>query len=219
MKIKVDLENGVRLAWPTPIFDKKFEDTEDLNRRLVEIIHEKEKKDVGNQKSVAGGWHSTEDLHSWDYPEIKTVVGYITEAVSEITTVSAGVSADKFGADSTYTAWANILRGGGFHRNHTHPGCAWSGVYYVQSGSGDDDIIEHENAGHIEFYDPRHGVEMMPVPGNPFGQRLTFPPEAGRLYCFPAWLRHMVNPYQGKSERVTIGFNVRVDKFEFFPDI
>jgi hypothetical protein len=60
---------------------------------------------------------------------------------------------------------------------------------------------------------------MMPVPGNPFGQRLTFPPEAGRLYCFPAWLRHMVNPYQGKSERVTIGFNVRVDKFEFFPDI
>jgi hypothetical protein len=69
MKIKVDLENGVRLAWPTPIFDKKFEDTEDLNRRLVEIIYEKEKKDVGNKKSVAGGWHSTEDLHSWDYPE------------------------------------------------------------------------------------------------------------------------------------------------------
>ena len=48
VKLKVELENGVRLAWPTPIFNKKYENTEELNRSLVEIIHEKEKIDVGN---------------------------------------------------------------------------------------------------------------------------------------------------------------------------
>ena len=73
-----------------------------------------------------------------------------------------------------------------------------------------------DDAGSIEFFDPRHGVEMVPVPGNPFGQRISFPAENGRLLCFPAWLRHTVNPYLGKHERVSIAFNVRIEKFESF---
>ena len=183
---------------------------------MVEIIHAKEKIDTGNAKSVTGGWHSSDDVHNWDYPEIRTLVGFITEAVTEMTKVSTGMEADQFGADTTFIAWANILRDGGYHRSHTHPGCAWSGVYYIQTGSDEAAQAENDAAGHIEFYDPRHGVEMVPVPGNPFGQRLSFPPEAGRLYCFPAWLRHMVNPYQGSSERITIAFNVRIENFETF---
>ena len=216
VKLKVELENGVRLAWPTPIFNKKYENTEELNRRLVEIIHEKEKIDVGNAKSIAGGWHSSDDVHSWDYPEIKTLIGFITDAITELTKVSAGVESDQFGADTTFIAWANILRKGGYHKIHTHPGCAWSGVYYIQAGADERAEDAPEDAGHIEFFDPRHGVEMVPVPGNPFGQRLSFPPEEGRLYCFPAWLRHMVNPYHGNSERITIGFNIRIENFETF---
>ena len=102
MKLKIELENGVRLAWPTPIFDRKFDNTEELNRRLVEIIHEKEKIDTGNAKSVTGGWHSSDDVHNWDYPEIRTLVGFITEAVTEMTKVSTGMEADQFGADTTF---------------------------------------------------------------------------------------------------------------------
>ncbi len=71
----------------------------------------------------------------------------------------------------------------------------------------------------MSFPPPRHGVEMVPVPGNPFGQRLYFPPVNGTLYCFPAWLRHMVNPYVGEKERITIAFNVRMESFEQFDDI
>ncbi len=216
MKVKIELDNGVSLQWPTPIFSRKFDDTEDMNRRLVDIIRQKESEDAGIAKSVSGGWHSKEDVHSWDYPEIKRLIGFITEAATELTKVCTGLADGQFGADTTFIAWANILRKGGYHRIHTHPGCAWSGVYYVQSGLEGIDENAPEEAGNIEFYDPRNAVEMVPVPGNPFGQRLTFPPEDGRLYAFPAWLKHMVNPYQGASERITIGFNIRIEDFETF---
>jgi len=214
VNLKIELENGIRLAWPTPLFSRKFDDTEDMNHRLIEIIHEKEKKDSGNAKSVTGGWHSADDVHSWDYPEIYRLIGFITEAVTEMTKISTGLEFDQFDADTTFIAWANILRNNGYHKMHTHPGSAWSGVYYIQTGSENASPEGPDDAGKIEFFDPRMAVEMVPVPGNPFGQRLTFPPEAGRIYCFPAWLRHMVNPYQGSSERITIAYNVRIEKFE-----
>ena len=215
MKIKVELENGIRLLWPTPIFDKYFEGTEAMNARLLDIIHEKERESEGITKSVVRGWHSADDVHTWDYPEIRQLLGFVTEAVTQLTVVSSGVPEDKLSADTTFIAWANILRKGGYHKAHTHPGCVWSGVYYVDDGLSEAEDIP-DDAGCIEFSDPRHGVEMVPMPGNPFGQRVWYPPEAGRLLCFPAWLRHTVNPYMGERERVSIAFNVRVEAFEQF---
>ena len=50
MKLKVELENGVRLLWPTPLFNKKFDETEAINKGLVRIIHEKERQDIGKRK-------------------------------------------------------------------------------------------------------------------------------------------------------------------------
>jgi len=213
MKLKVELENGVRLLWPTPLFNKKFDETEAINKGLVRIIHEKERQDIGKKKSIIGGWHSSDDLHLWDFPEVKEILNFISTAITEITKTSAGVSDDKFSADMTYIAWANIIRNGGMHRMHSHPGSTWSGVYYVSSGI--DGPVD-DNNGQISFLDPRGAVEMIPTPGNPFGQPLNLPPEDGRIYCFPAWLKHMVYPYQGSQERITIGFNIRVENFNEF---
>ena len=83
MKIKIELDNGVSLHWPTPLFSRKFENTEAMNKRLVEIIHEKEHEDNGIDKSISGGWHSKEDVHTWDYPEVKQLIGFISEAAGE----------------------------------------------------------------------------------------------------------------------------------------
>ena len=215
MKIKIELENDVGLVWPTPIFNRVYPDTGKMNARLLEIIHRKEREDKGIKKSIIAGWHSADDVHTWRYPEVDRLLNFISEAVTELTKLSTGVAEEKLSADTSYIAWANILRKGGYHKAHTHPGSAWSGVYYIESGT-DDSIEIPDDAGSIEFFDPRHGVEMVPIPGNPFGQRMLFPAENGRLLCFPAWLRHTVNPYMGKHERVSIGFNVRIEKFETF---
>ena len=39
MKIKIELDNDVRLVWPTPIFSRLYPDTSDMNARLLEIVH------------------------------------------------------------------------------------------------------------------------------------------------------------------------------------
>ena len=49
MSINVTLENDVRLAWPTPLFDRKWPDTDELNARLRAIILEKEKEDAAGE--------------------------------------------------------------------------------------------------------------------------------------------------------------------------
>jgi hypothetical protein len=35
-------------------------------------------------------------------------------------------------------------------------------------------------------------------------------PEPGRIFVFPAWLEHGVEPNSGKQDRVSFAFNVRV---------
>ena len=38
MKIKVELDGGIRLLWPTPVLQKVYPGAEDLNPRLGAII-------------------------------------------------------------------------------------------------------------------------------------------------------------------------------------
>lgn len=65
----------------------------------------------------------------------------------------------------------------------------------------------------LEFRDPRGGVEMAGIPGDPFGRSIVVRPQSGVMVIFPSWLLHWVNPYQGGGERISVAFNSRVDHF------
>lgn len=195
--------DDVMQAWATPLFNRKWEDVGKLNRGLRELISAKEQEDTGVRKSVVGGWHSTEDFLTWQAPEILTLIDMIKTAVATMTAATGG----KLPESCTMAAWANVLRTGGYNKVHTHPGCVWSGVYYVHIL---DDDPKDRSQGWIEFQDPRPAVEMNETPGAPFGTPLTFPPEEGRMFVFPAWLRHAVYPYLGTGERISVAFNVRM---------
>lgn len=208
MKIKINLENDIRLMWPTPVFSRVWPGTEDYNARLKRIILKREKKDPGVPKSIVGGWHSREDFMTWPHPEVGQLRAWMDEAMGELMTVTSGAAKDDLG-DVAVSAWANVLRRGGYHRLHTHPACLWSGVYYVAVGDTDPDW---QHSGAIELYDPRGAVEMVTLPGNPFGQRLTITPEPGLMLLFPSWLGHAVHPFVGKGERITVAFNLAANE-------
>lgn len=40
---------------------------------------------------------------------------------------------------------------------------------------------------------------------------VLFTPRPGLLMLFPAWLSHQVRPYLGRSQRISIAFNLRAD--------
>ncbi len=67
--------------------------------------------------------------------------------------------------------------------------------------------------GVLELRDQRQRAAEFP--GYDFGQTLNIAPEAGLFLTFPAWVEHMVHPFYGTGERISIAINVRFTKFQF----
>lgn len=210
MSLNTQLPNGVILAWPTPVYRKVWPGDEAFAGKLREIILEKEKNTPGVQRALIGGWHSDLDLLEWPHPEMATLKDRITEVARELSQLGLRGKKGKISGNATITAWANVSRNGHFHRVHTHANSSWSGVYYV--ATGERDHARPEN-GLIEMLDPRLGVEMVPIPGDPFGEKLRFDPEVGIMLVFPSWMQHFVDPFFGEGARISIAFNVLIANF------
>jgi len=196
--------------FPTMIFQINVGDADTLNTSLLNSIYSEQKKDQdginrSNYKEL-GGWHSNNNLHKTD--EFSNLVEHIKTAGERIST-ELGYSQDhslKIG-----TMWSIINPPGSANRAHIHPGCLWSGVYYVHAP---------KNAGNIEFIEPRTAHMMTQAKFAPNKRRpkdcwtkVNFTPVAGKMIIFPSWLYHGVNPNQSEEEgkkahRVIISFNL-----------
>jgi uncharacterized protein (TIGR02466 family) len=102
--------------------------------------------------------------------------------------------------------WANINPPGAYHPTHNHPNNYLSGVYYV---------AVPDSGSRILFQDPRPSM-IMPRPRQ--FTRLTAnaadaQSKPGRLLIFPAWLRHSVPANDGRTERISISFNLMFRQF------
>ena len=107
--------------------------------------------------------------------------------------------------------WSIINPPGSSNRAHVHPGCLWSGVYYIQAPEG---------AGNIEFIEPRTPHLMNQPKYQPKSKRgkenwtkVRFEPTAGRMLVFPSWLYHAVDPNVAKeagrkAHRIIVSFNL-----------
>ncbi len=63
--------------------------------------------------------------------------------------------------------------------------------------------------GRITFYDPRPGVNMTAIKGDPYVEpEYTVTPEAGMVLLWPAFINHFVHPNLSKETRVSISFNI-----------
>lgn len=225
------LETTTRLdlLWPTPTLTVKVKNADELNRRLVSIILEKEREIKAKLKStpVAG---LTEGLTThwleynvlrWDYPEIRefrsTVLSSLSEYFSHI-----GEAGDPGLKIAGISCWANVLRYGESLAVHHHDPAYVSAHYQVQSGLP---VEENGSAAGKEvgstvyfrpgFLDRSHGGKAA-GPTSPWDSdwRISVPPVTGKLFLFPSYVRHEVRPYMGSSERISIAMDVFVKKQE-----
>ena len=72
----------------------------------------------------------------------------------------------------------------------------------------------HPMSGMFEFHDPRPAAAAMPLPGFDFGSKFLVRPTAGVMLVFPSWHLHMVHPFFGTGERISIAFNIQLLNFE-----
>jgi uncharacterized protein (TIGR02466 family) len=199
-----------RTYFPTTIFQIDVAEPEKLNDHLLKTIYgERERDQKGISRSnftELGGWHSHNDLHKdSSYADL---VGQIDAATDRM--------CDEMGYDPSRrlkigTMWSVINPPGASNRAHVHPGCLWSGVYYIQTP---------EDCGRIEFIEPRtmHLMNQPRYKPNAKRQReywtkVRFPPQSGRMIIFPSWLYHAVDPNMSKEEgdaanRIIVSFNL-----------
>lgn len=99
-------------------------------------------------------------------------------------------------------SWANLMPGQGVQASHIH-NLGWlSGVYYPKvpkAVSSSDD----NHAGWLGFGEPGYDIPSVRPPST----RLLAP-EAGLLVCFPSYIWHWTEPFQGEEERVSVAFDV-----------
>jgi uncharacterized protein (TIGR02466 family) len=199
-----------REYFPTHIFQIDLPNPEEFNKNILNNIYaERDRDQEGISRSnfrELGGWHSHNNLHkNEDYADL---VGRIDAATARM---SDDMGYDPSRALKIGTMWSIINPPGASNRAHIHPGCLWSGVYYVQAP---------ENCGRIEFVEPRtmHLMNQPRYKPNTKRKRehwtkVRYTPEPGRMIIFPSWLYHGVDPNMTEetgdaANRVIISFNL-----------
>lgn len=206
----VSPERFVRHTYfPTLVYQYDVESCESLNKSLLELTYaERESGPARNKSNTAelGSWHSETNLHKNPaYGEI------LSEIDSVLAQISSELSYAKDQMLRVTSMWSIINPPGNGNRAHVHPNSLWSGVYYLQAP---------ENAGKIEFIDPRTVIIMNQPKYEAKKKRpretwakVNFKPIPGRMIIFPAWLYHGVDTNMSKEkgragDRVIISFNV-----------
>ena len=176
--------------FPTPIYFFDHPTAKETNDKLKKDInrwYERDQKGIVRSNSL--GWHSAVDMHHRS--EYNHFTQWLFKKVEEVYKDNEYEPSYQVMIDNM---WANINKRYSHNRNHTHPGCLWSGVYYIQVP---------KNAGRIWFTDPRGEAHML-VPhykSRPphTWREVYYEPIEGRLIIFPSWLTHEVEPNINKE--------------------
>ncbi len=202
MKARLTNVGNTLLAFPTPILQARYERTDEFNMELARRVLALREKSPGLQRSNIGAWHSEStfpnDVGEPYGSQLGKMFAESVRAAVESMVEMTGPWPEKFRID----IWANVHERGHSHVPHVHPGCPWTGVYYVAT--------ETNAGGEIVFSDPRTAALMIVHPLNPFNttNMITIAPVAGMMLVFPSFVYHSVRPYEGTTPRISISFDL-----------
>jgi len=205
-KTKIQIEP----LFATPVAFAPLPNAEAVNTALRRTILERAETHPSTAHSNLGGWQSSWDLPEWGGEEATFLLSFARQLADKFTADRTGKPAPQ---DWRMNAWANVNRNGHGNEFHTHPGCMWSAVYYVDDGGAAEDP---SLGGEFEIQDPRgvapamYRPEIVPaVPGGAsMGASEMINPVAGTVMMFPSWVSHAVRPYMGEGTRISIAINL-----------
>lgn len=106
------------------------------------------------------------------------------------------------------TTWASVYRAGDYCMPHSHLRSNLSIVYMLDPGDGDP---ADTMAGRLCFADPRIEACCPHEPGR-VTQHIMPNMTAGTMLIFASDYLHNVNPYQGSRPRITLSWNISLEK-------
>ena len=171
-----------------------------INRRIEQMLNDMTGPRVATREGQT--WQTRQDLHL--APEFAPLVEHLRQSARGALSF-LDIEYEDFNLTG---CWANINPPGAKHSGHTHPNNFLSGVYYVKSDKGADEI---------SFFDPRPQAQVMMPKARKFnyfnGNVVTLETRPGRIVLFPAWLVHGVPRNKSGSERISVAFNIMLTGF------
>lgn len=204
---RVDLSQFVSTLFSTLFVCYDWAENEALNQELEALLLELEHANKSVNRSNAGGWQSGGNLMTLDHPAIRQLKQQIEILAQNLTDQIIRDDGKQRAFRLVMDGWGNINRRGDYNVVHTHPNCMWSGCYYINPGHPDPAIPQN---GLLELLDPREAANYIQIPNTIFDARQFIPCLPGRMLIWPSWLKHMVHPYQGEGERISIAYNINV---------
>ena len=197
-------EKIIHKLFPTPVFQFKVKNYEDLNKELLKYIYElKENDQEGIKRSNVNGWHSKNfkiEKGNTPYNFIKSIHGYVKEVI--VDGFGWKYIPEKVGITEI---WAIINKKKTFNQSHNHPNSYLSAAYYVKAPT---------NCGDIHFYDSNEVKKFYKPPTDNLTELSTtgfaIKPEEGNLLVFPSYMYHDVGSSLADEDRIVISFNVDI---------
>jgi uncharacterized protein (TIGR02466 family) len=194
--------NGV---WPTMLVRRQLSGFEQPTAGLAALILEQEAREADYTAR-----YREQDFFLIERPAVRWLKDQIDQ-----TTISFFLHVGIERALSwRLVGWYNTNRYGDHHAPHTHPRAYLSGTYYVRvppAPASVDDLRAHP--GCISFYDPRTGANMITVGSEPDARAAhVVRPSAGTLMMWPSPVQHYVHPNLSEEHRVTISFNLMMNR-------
>ena len=153
-------------------------------QKLMEIAYAVKEQHQSVDVSNVGGYHS---------PSIQLEIEPLNNILTEL-------------VDTSYTInnmWFVINSNSHYNTLHNHPQSDLSGVLYIT----DSDCP-------IEFEHPQYFEQYTLIKSYRNDQQLVHQvmPQAGKLLLFPSALRHRVLPNDSKQDRISLSFNISLNK-------
>jgi uncharacterized protein (TIGR02466 family) len=156
------------------------------------------------EQSLRGGAQTGANLLHLDDPVVRAffqaVRTPIAHHLAELGHGDDPVRARNSGAFRIDDAWSVLLKPGGFHASHFHPGGWLSSAFYVELPQAALDGPRRE--GWIQFGQPPSATSP------PLGPQHFVRPEPGLLVLFPSYMWHATVPFTTPESRLTIAFDV-----------
>jgi len=181
----------------TPIY---FKDLKLNTKSMRDYCISLKEKNISVSKSNVGGWQS-DNLDGTRLP-LNDLFLEIEKHCSKF--------ASKIGLKdilSLDNAWININYYKDFNSEHIHCHSKISGVFYIQTPKDCGNIEFVSSDAHMRSYD--WNANTVKTPNEYTAGHWFMPSIENRLYLFPSWLLHKVQPnLNPKKERISISFNL-----------
>ena len=187
-----------QLIFPTKVYRTTFENSQELQKKVVPLFFEIEKKDTSPVRYSANGYTSYgANSNILSLPELSELKSFIDSIVNNCHNESK-----LKGQVKLESSWFSIMRKHTYHEEHHHMPSVWSGVYYLQA--------DHDHPGltfvnkNSKLHWPKTGINHLTESNSP---EVTSPAETGNLIIFPSHVLHKVHQQMVDKERVMVSFN------------